>query len=547
MTTAKSQWWQTTTIYQIYPRSFQDANGDGVGDLKGIIERIQYLKQLGIGAVWLSPFFPSPMKDFGYDISDYCAVDPLFGRMADFDELLDALHANGLKLILDFVPNHTSDQHPWFQESRSSRESARRGWYIWRDAQSDGGPPNNWMSEFGGDAWTLDEQTGQYYYHAFLPEQPDLNWRNWEVRAAMYDAMRFWLRKGVDGFRVDVMWHLMKDELFRDNPTNPNYTPSCPPHERVLPVYSSDVVDVHEVVREMRGVVDEFDGRVLIGEIYLPFDRLAAYYGKGLGGAHLPFNFSLLNKEWEAAKVANLVHSYEASLPHGAWPNWVLSNHDRPRVATRVGRKQTKIAAMLLLTLRGTPTLYYGDELGMEQVSISSDRVRDPFELRVPGRGVGRDGARTPMQWSSDPHAGFSKSEPWLPLSVDWRENNVARLVDRGDSLLRFYQRLLGMRRCSPVLQAGDYREIVADSDVLLFVRELAEEWLMVALNFSDAEVKLRTPRNGFILFDTHAGEHREITDNVVLAPNQGILVSPHNTLISVEDDLSMLSFSSRI
>lgn len=521
----RHRWWQTSTIYQIYPRSFQDANGDGVGDLKGVIERIPYLKDLGVGAIWLSPFYPSPMKDFGYDISDYCAVDPLFGTMVDFDALLCALHANGLKLILDFVPNHTSDQHPWFQESRSSRKSSRRDWYIWRDPKPDGGPPNNWMSEFGGGAWEFDEPSGQFYYHAFLPEQPDLNWRNPDVRGAMYDAMRFWLRKGVDGFRIDVMWHLMKDELFRDNPLNPNFNPARPPHERVLPVYSADVMEVHEVVREMRGVVDEFDERLLIGEIYLPFDRLAAYYGKSLDGAHLPFNFSLLNAKWEAARVAELIHSYEASLPLGAWPNWVLGNHDRPRVATRVGLEQARIAAMLLLTLRGTPTLYYGDELGMQQVSVMPDRIRDPFELRVPGKGVGRDGARTPMQWSCEPYAGFSMHEPWLPLSPDWPHNNVAQLAARPHSFLHFYKDLLKFRRSSSVLQAGDYREIVAEDNALLFVRELDQEWLMVALNFSDKETKVRIPRNGSVRFDSHGRNHREIAADTVLAPNQGIIV----------------------
>src|SRR5690348_653427 len=267
-------WWQSATIYQIYPRSFQDTNQDGVGDLKGIEHRLPYLRELGVDAIWISPIFRSPMKDFGYDVSDYCAIDPVFGTMEDFDALLAAAHECGLRLLLDLVPNHTSDQHPWFQESRSSRDNPKRDWYIWHDPKPDGSPPNNWLSEFGGSAWEYDETTRQYYYHAFLKSQPDLNWHNHEVRAAIYDVMRFWLRKGVDGFRVDVLWHLIKDPKFRDNPVNPNYTPGRPPHERLVPLHTTDVSGIHEVVHQMRAVVDEFPDRLLIGEIYLPIEKL---------------------------------------------------------------------------------------------------------------------------------------------------------------------------------------------------------------------------------------------------------------------------------
>ena len=267
-------WWQSATIYQIYPRSFQDTDADGVGDLKGIEHRLPYLRELGVDAVWISPIFRSPMKDFGYDVSDYCTIDPLFGTMEDFDALLAAAHECGLKLLLDLVPNHTSDQHPWFQDSRSSRDNPKRDWYIWRDPKPDGSPPNNWLSEFGGSAWQYDESTRQYYYHAFLKSQPDLNWHNHEVREAIYDVMRFWLRKGVDGFRVDVIWHLIKDPQFRDNPINPDYTPDRPPHQKLIPLHTTDVPGIHEVVREMRAVVDEFFERLLIGEIYLPIEKL---------------------------------------------------------------------------------------------------------------------------------------------------------------------------------------------------------------------------------------------------------------------------------
>src|ERR1700748_933514 len=409
-------WWQTATIYQIYPRSFQDTNGDGVGDLEGITRRIPYLRELGVDAVWISPFYPSPMNDFVYDIADYCGVDPLFGTMADFDALNAALHEAGLKLILDLVPNHSSDQHPWFVASRSSRASAKRDWYIWRDGAADGGPPNNWLSEFGGSGWQYDAATRQYYYHAFLARQPDLNWRNPEVRQAIHDVMRFWLRKGVDGFRVDVIWHLIKDAQFRDNPPNPHYRDDPPPHEKILTQYSRDQPEVHEVVAEMRRVIDEFEARVLIGEIYLPLQRLVAYYGNDLAGAQMPFNFALLSTLWSARSIEKIVADYEAGLAPGGLPTWVRGNHDRPRVASRVGADQARVAAMLLLTLRGTPTLYYGDENGMHQVAIAPGPVRAPFEKSVPGIGVGRDGCRTPMQWSAAPYAGFSTSAPWLPL-----------------------------------------------------------------------------------------------------------------------------------
>ena len=300
-------WWQSAVLYQTYPRSFQDTNGDGVGDLPGIVARLPYLAELGVDALWLSPIFVSPMADFGYDISDYTAIDPLFGNMGDFDALLAAAHALGLKVLLDFVPNHTSDRHPWFVDSRASRAAEKRDWYIWRDCRPGGGPPNNWLSEFGGPAWTFDAASGQYYYHAYLAAQPDLNWRNGQVRAAMHDVMRFRLRRGVDGFRVDVIWHLIKDEAFRDNPPNAEFRAGEPPHRRLLPLYSADRPEVHDVIRGLRAVIDEFPERVLIGEVYLPVERVVAYYGRDLSGVHLPFNFSLLETPWQPSTIAQLI------------------------------------------------------------------------------------------------------------------------------------------------------------------------------------------------------------------------------------------------
>jgi alpha-glucosidase len=525
MNFAANVWWQAGIIYQIYPRSFQDSNGDGIGDLAGIVDRLPYLRQLGVDAIWLSPIFPSPMADFGYDVSDYVGVDPIFGSSTDFDALVTAAHGLGLKIILDLVPNHTSDQHPWFVESRSSRDNAKRDWYIWRDAKPDGSAPTNWMSEFGGSAWQYDESTGQYYYHAFLDKQPDLNWRNPAVRNAIYDVMRFWMRKGVDGFRVDVIWHLIKDEEFRDNPGNPGFTAGRPPHEAVLPLYSTDRPETLDVVTEMRRVVDEFEDRVLIGEVYLPVDRLVAYYGKDLSGAHLPFNFALLSAPWNAFAIGELIARYEAALPLGAWPNWVLGNHDRPRVATRVGEAQARVAAMLLLTLRGTPTLYYGDEIGMRQVVIAPDQVRDPFEKNVPGIGVGRDGCRTPMQWSTAKHAGFSAGTPWLPLDRDYAQQNAAALAADPHSILSLYVKLIDRRKRMPELVFGGYEPIETPGDVLAYRRVYDGEAVLVALNFSGAPLSLHVEAGNILLGTGLDRQGENVSGLLELHANEGLIV----------------------
>ena len=373
-------WWQDGAIYQIYPRSFADSDGDGTGDLRGITGRLDHLVRLGVQAVWLSPVYPSPMADFGYDVSDYCNVDPLFGSLDDMDALIAAAHRRGLKVVLDFVPNHTSDQHGWFLESRRDRGNVRHDWYLWRDPGPDGGPPNNWQSHFGGAAWTFVPERGQFYCHSFLPAQPDLNWRHPGVRAAMFEAMRFWLRRGVDGFRVDVIWLLIKDGQFRNNPPGPADSSDAD-------MFNADRPEVHEVIAAMRAVVDEFPERVLIGEIYLPIERLMSYYGtRERTECQLPVHLQLLLLEtWDAPSLAGLIARYEEALPPGAWPNWVLGNHDRSRVASRIGLAQARVAAVLLLTLRGTPTIYMGDELGMVDTPIRPGEVQDPSELRQPG------------------------------------------------------------------------------------------------------------------------------------------------------------------
>jgi alpha-glucosidase len=522
-------WWQTGVIYQIYPRSFQDTNDDGVGDLKGITQRLDYLVELGVDAVWISPFFPSPMADFGYDISNYTAVDPLFGTLSDFEELLDAAHARRLRVILDLVPNHTSDQHAWFVESRSSRTSPKRDWYIWHDAGPDGGPPNNWLSEFGGSAWEWDEATCQYYYHAFLKEQPDLNWRNDEVRNAMMNVMRFWLDAGVDGFRVDVMWHLMKDAEFRDNPRNPDWTVDQSPYRSLIPAYSADQPDVHEVVRLMRQTMDVYGDKVLIGEIYLPVTELVRYYGEHGSGAQLPFNFQLVVLPWDAAQISAAVTQYEASLPPHGWPNWVLGNHDRPRIASRVGRPQARVAAMLLLTLRGTPTLYYGDEIGMMDVPIPRENVKDPVEKRLPGLGLGRDPQRTPMQWDAGPNAAFTRGPPWLPIAPDAGTVNVrAEEADRG-SMLTLHRRLLALRRATPALEVGEFRHIPADPPLFVFARWYDAHPHLIALNMSSHEASVDLPPgldSGRILLSTHLDRDDEsVTGVLALRGDEGVIL----------------------
>jgi alpha-glucosidase len=487
MTGDEHDWWKRGIIYQVYPRSFQDSNGDGVGDLPGILSRLDYLVALGVDAIWISPIYPSPMADFGYDVSDFTAVDPVFGTLADFDRLIAAAHARGIRVVLDYVANHSSDQHPWFIESRSSRTHPKRDWYVWRDPGADGGPPNNWLSEFGGRAWTLDPTTGQYYYHAYLPQQPDLNWRNPDVREAMLAVLGFWLDRGVDGFRVDAIHHLIEDAQFRDNPLNPGWREGMSPARRVVRAHTADQPEVHDAVTAMRRVTNRFPGaRVLIGEAYLPIDRLMAYYGANLSGFHLPFNFHLLSTPWNAQAIAHLIETYEAALPRGAWPNWVLGNHDRSRVASRLGSAQARVAAMLLLTLRGTPTLYQGDEIGMTDVPIPPERVRDPWERNVPGLGLGRDPVRTPMQWDASANAGFTTAaESWLPVGPVYEPVNVETQASDPCSILSLYRTLIALRRAEPALSVGIYRTFAAEGDVLAYVRqhERTGRRMLVVLN----------------------------------------------------------------
>ena len=518
------EWWREAVIYQIYPRSFQDTNGDGVGDLAGVIRRLEYLAELGVDAIWLSPIYPSPMADYGYDVSDYRDVDPVFGDLKTLEALIAEAHRRGMKVILDYVPNHTSDRHPFFQESRSSRAAPKRDWYVWREPAAGGAPPNNWISQFGGPAWTRDATTGQYYYHAFLPEQPDLNWRRPDVRREMLDVLRFWLDLGIDGFRVDALSALYEDESLRDNPPNPAWTPAMQDSKRQLPVHTADLPEVHEAVAAMRATLDAYPGRVLIGELYLPIPDLVLYYGKDGKGAHLPFNFHLILAAWTAASIASLVEAYEAALPPGAWPNWVLGNHDQKRIAARLGPAQARVAAMLLLTLRGTPTLYSGDEIGIPAVPIPAEAVRDPVESREPG--LGRDPARTPMAWDSSPHAGFSSAKPWLPLHADWATRNVGVMSADAHSILTLHRRLIALRRQRAALRLGGCGAVRADGDCLAFERTLGDQRLAVALNLGDRPLESGlVPAGARVLLSTFLDREDEVFDRR-LRPNEGVVLA---------------------
>ena len=488
-------WWQRAAVYQIYPRSFADSNGDGVGDLNGIRARLSDLAWLGVDAIWLSPFFPSPMVDFGYDVSDYCDVDPIFGTLADFDELVADAHELGLRVIIDWVPNHSSDQHPWFVDARSSRNSAHRNWYVWRDGRPDGPPPNNWRSTFhmSEPAWTWDESTAQWYLHLFEVGQPDLNWDEPAVEAAMHDVLRFWLDRGVDGIRADVIHCIGKDPALPDDP---------PELEGIPHSATNDVPVTHERLRTLRKLFDSYAGdRMMVGEVFLfSTEAVASYYGRG-DELHLAFNFKPLFTPWWPSRWHDtLSQTVEAMAARDAWPTWVLSNHDNARPRTRYDRaasrhgetpdarawrseRRVRAAAVLLLTLRGTPFLYQGDELGLEDAEIPPERAVDPGD---------RDGTRAPLPWNATPDHGWptaSGIEPWLPFPPDADRRNHARLREDSASILHLYRRILELRRLEPILTDGSFTLLTAPEGTIAFRRELDRERWLVIVNFTDDEI----------------------------------------------------------
>ena len=521
-------WWTSAVIYQIYPRSFQDSDGDGVGDLPGITSRLGYLTNvLGIDAIWISPFFPSPMADFGYDVSDYVDVDPLFGSLADADELVATAHGLGLKVIIDWVPNHSSDQHPWFAESRSSRNNPKRDWYVWADPAPGGGPPNNWLAMFGGVAWEFDEATQQYYLHTFLKEQPELNWRNPALEAAMHDTLRFWLDRGIDGFRVDVAHFIMKDPEMRSNP--PSHTQhvdekSKHHYDVQEHIYDNAHPDVHGAHARIRSVLDEYDDRYSVGEIHeSDWTEWAAYYGRDRDQLHQPYNFSLLWTEWSARAFREKIVAQEDVVPEGGWPSHVLGNHDEPRLATRYGPERARAAAVLLLTLRGTPTMYYGDELGMTDGEIPLGEEQDPWGRTYPD--LNRDRCRTPMQWSSGEGIAFTADDvvPWLPFPNAM--TSVEAQLEDPTSMLSLYRSLLELRNETPELMLGAITMLAPDNaNVLVYEREFAGSSTLVAINFSEEPQPFEFPRSVQQALSTHT-QRSERFSFVTLGPNEAVIV----------------------
>lgn len=527
-TDGKAAWW-TGVVYQVYPRSFQDSTGDGIGDLPGITSRLEYLtKTLGVDAIWISPMYPSPMADFGYDVSDYTDIEPIFGTLDDADRLVETAHRLGLKVIIDWVPNHSSDQHSWFIESRSSRSNSKRDWYVWEDPNPNGEQPNNWLSVFGGPAWTYDDATGQYYLHSFLKEQPDLNWRNAEVVAAMLDTLRFWLDRGVDGFRIDVAHFMMKDPALRSNPPSSgpkDGTKALNQYDSQNHLYDKGHPDILAVHRNIRSVVDEYDDRFTVGEIHEPdWSKWAEYYGKDRSGLHMPYNFSLLWAKWDASEFRTNIVGQESVLPDDAWGNHVLGNHDEPRFATRFGADRVRPAAVLLLTLKGTPTMYYGEELGLVDCTVAPGDEQDPWGKNHPE--LNRDGCRSPMQWTNESGMGFTLGDmtPWLPFGDN--TTSVAGQIDDPYSVLSLYRNLLGLRRRHPALVSGDTAMLEDNADnVLSYRRHVDDASVFVAINFTDSDQRYTFPSEVVQLIGTQHARVGPFT-TITLAPNEAIVTT---------------------
>ena len=495
-------WWRDGVIYQIYPRSFADSNADGLGDLPGIISRLDYLADLGIDALWLSPIYPSPDKDFGYDVSDYCNIDPRYGTLADFDQLVEETHARGLHLILDMVMNHTSDQHAWFQESRSSRDNPKRDWYIWKDR------PNNWQASFGGKAWEFDATTGQYYLHLFTKAQPDVNWRNPAVRQAQLEAFRFWMDRGVDGFRLDVFNAYFKHPGFPDNP--PKF--GLRGFDRQRHIYDMDQPEMLPLLNDLRALLDSYPERFSVGETYLVTPQKAISYC-GLDRLHAAFSFDFTSNElsfpwnpgWIMRQIARREQTFNTA---GIWPTTVMSNHDLPRAASRYAKgeqdAQSRIAMALLLTLRGTPFMYYGEEIGMRDITLSRSEILDPPGQHYWPIYKGRDGCRSPMQWDNGVQAGFSTAKPWLPVNPDFLRRNVLAQQADPASLFHFTKKLLALRKEYPALRHGDYLPLVTGPDTLAYLRRTPGQSVLVAINFKSRLSECASqPGNWQILFSS--------------------------------------------
>ena len=489
-------WWQHGIIYQIYPRSFQDTNADGIGDLPGIIQHLDYLQDLGVDGIWLSPINPSPDRDFGYDVSDYNAIDPKFGTMQDFDTLLTEAHRRGIHIILDLVLNHTSDLHPWFQESLKSRENPYHDWYLWHDPAPDGDYPNNWVSIFGGPAWEYNRELNQYYYHMFTPQQPDLNWRNPQVRQEMLDIFRFWLDRGVDGFRLDVFNEYFKDKDFRNNPRKPGI--HLLPFDRYEHIYDTSQPEMFPLLKEIRGIVDSYPERYVVGETFLA-DAVHARLYIGPDLLHAGFDYGYAKSPWGAHSFGNAIAFWDALHGEEAWPNYFLNNHDTPRSSVRYvtgeNDARLKLLAGMHLTVRGTPYLYYGEEIGMRDPRYRRSELQDPVGKRYWPLNKGRDGCRSPMQWDASINAGFSPVKPWLRTNPDYPLRNVQAQSEDPHSLYHFYKQLIQLRREYPALHAGALDLLPLENEsVLVYKRSAAEQQALVALNFSNREQTVSIP-----------------------------------------------------
>jgi len=524
-------WWKHGVIYQIYPRSFYDSNGDGIGDIRGILSRIDYLQDLGIDAIWLSPINKSPMYDFGYDISNYREIDPVFGSIKDFRELVKEAHKRGIRIIMDLVMNHTSHLHPWFLSSRLSRKNEKRDFYIWQDGKHNG-PPNNWQSTFGGGAWTWDEMTSQYYLHSFLEEQPDVNWRSPGLKKAMFGEIRYWLDMGVDGFRLDVVNWFIKDKKFRNNPSIPGL-PFLQKH-----LYDRNRPEVNDLLREFRTLLEEYDDRMAVGEVFTfppgKPELSAQFLGDGTDELNLAFDFSLLYRLWNAKQFYRCIKRWNSAVPEKGWPCYVLSNHDQPRSMSRYNRgndsaNRAYVAAMLHLTLRGTPFIYYGEEIGMKNTILSRENLHDPVGKRFWPFFPGRDASRSPMQWSPDKNAGFSTATPWLPVNIDYTAVNVKNQLRDDYSLLHFYRRCIALRKTNPALSRGDWIPVIkGKKGILAYFRVHGENKVFIVLNFmaKQTRIDVHSRAQWKVLLSTHKSRNAHFTSlSFTVNPHEATLI----------------------
>jgi len=526
----KTLWWKDGIIYQIYPRSFSDSNNDGIGDLPGITARLDYLRDLGVDAIWLSPVYPSPQTDFGYDVSNYVDIDPMFGSLKDFDRLVREAHKRDIRIIMDLVLNHTSDEHPWFIQSKQSRDNPYHDWYIWRDPNPRGGLPNNWYSIFGGKAWKYNEVTGQYYLHLFHEKQPDLNWHNPQVQKAILDVLKFWLERGTDGFRLDVFNAYFKHP---DLPDNPVKRMGLRGYERQDHLYDGDQPEMIPLLTKFRKLLDRYPKRYAIGETFYSTPAKAALYS-GDDRLHAAFNFSLLESKWDPRQYLSAIIQWEKEVGDRVWPNYVLNNHDQPRSVTRwkddPQDRRARVAATLLLTLRGTPYMYYGEEIGMRDIKVKRSEIMDPPGKRYWPLYKGRDGCRSPMQWDASIYSGFSKSRPWLRVHPEYPRRNVSSQLQDEHSLLSFYKRLIGLRRQSIVLRRGNFSVVEHNNPTcLVYLRSHAKKSNLIALNFSDKSQKLELELTkgtlGSEIFSTHPLQKTPKTlDTIRLEPYQAVL-----------------------